>query len=126
MGHGNAFGDSQAQNFQVALDTGGAGTLKIYDAAFANLLATFILPVPSAPAVVSGSKQIVLNTITTVTAIATGTANAYRFTDNAGETIYEQDNQVGVAGSGRQVIVNTTAFVTGGAQSVLSCKISYL
>jgi hypothetical protein len=126
MGHGNAFGDSQAQNIQIAIDQGsGAGKLKIYTAAFTTLLVTFTLPDPCAPTVVTNAKKIILNAITSVNASASGTANAYRLTDSADVTIYEKDDQVGVNGSGRQLIMNTTTITSGVPQNVISLEIGY-
>jgi hypothetical protein len=126
MGHGNAFGDAQAQNIQIAIDQGSsAGKLKIYDAAFATLLVTFTLPDPCAPTVVANAKKIILNAITPVNASASGTANAYRLTDSDDVTIYEQDNQVGVNGSLRQLIMNTTTITSGVPQNVVSLEIGY-
>jgi hypothetical protein len=126
MGHGNAFGDSQAQNIQIAIDQGtGAGKLKIYTATFATLLVNFTLPDPCAPSVVTNSKKIVFNAITPVNAAASGTAAAYRLTDSDDVTIYEQDNQVGVNGSGRQLIMNTTTITSGVPQNVVSLEIGY-
>lgn len=127
MGHGNAFGDSQAQNIQIAIDQGsGAGKLKLYDTAFATLLVEFILDDPCAPSVVADSKKIVFSPITPVNATASGTAAAYRLTDSDDVTIYEADNQVGVNGSGRQLILNTTTISSGVPQSVISLEIGYL
>lgn len=127
MGHGNAFGDAQAQNIQIAIDQGsGAGKLKIYTTGFATLLVTFTLPDPCAPSVVTDSKKIVMNAITSVNAVASGTAAAYRLTDSADGTIYEADNQVGINGSGRQLIMNTTTITSGVPQSVVSLEIGYL
>lgn len=126
MGHGNAFGDSQAQNIQIALDGGSAdGKLKIYDTAFANLLVTFTLPFPCAPTVVTDAKKIVFNAITPVNASASGTAAAYRLTDGDDVVIYEADNQIGVNGSGRQLIMNTTTITSGVPQNVVSLEIGY-
>lgn len=126
MGHGNAFGDSQAQNIQIAIDQGsGAGKLKLYTAAFATLLIEFELPDPCAPTVTTNAKKIVMNAITSVNAVASGIAAAYRLTDSDDVTIYEADNQVGVNGSGRQLIMNTTTITSGVPQNVVSLEIGY-
>lgn len=127
MGHGNNFGDSQAQNIQIAIDQGsGEGKLKIYNTAFATLLVEFILSDPCAPTVVTDSKKIILDAIAPINAIASGTAASYRLTDSDDTVIYEADNQVGVNGSGRQLIMNTTTITSGVPQSVVSLQIGYL
>ncbi len=126
MGHGNAFGDSQAQNIQIAIDQGtGAGKLKLYTATFATLLVEFELPDPCAPTVVTNAKKIVFDPITSVNAVASGIAAAYRLTDSDDVTIYEADNQVGINGSGRQLIMNTTTITSGVPQNVVSLEIGY-
>lgn len=125
--HGNAFGDSQAQNVQIAIDQGsGAGKLKIYDTGFANLLVEYILADPCAPSVIANSKKIIFDAIAPINAIASGEAAAYRLTDSDDVMIYEADNQVGVNGSGRQLILNTTTITSGVPQSVVSLSIGYL
>jgi hypothetical protein len=127
MGHGNAFGDSQAQNIQIAIDQGSsAGKLKIYTTGFATLLATFTLPDPCAPTVVTDAKKIVFDAISSVNASATGTAAAYRLTDSDDVLIYDKDNDIGVIGSSAQLILNTTAIVSGLPQNVVSLSIGYV
>ncbi len=126
MGHGNAFGDSQAQNIQIAIDQGsGAGKLKEYTAGFATLLVEYTLQDPCAPTVVANSKKIVFSAITPVNAVATGISAAYRLTDSDDVVVYERDNDIGVNGSGKSLIKNSTNVTSGVPQTIVSLEIGY-
>jgi hypothetical protein len=109
------------------LDGGSAGTIKVYsgsrpaspdDAATGTLLATFTL---SNPAFGSASaKSAALNTVTSVTAAATGTAGYFRAANSAGTAMF--DGTVGT--SGAELNLNTVSITSGGTVSITSGTVS--
>ncbi len=124
--HGNAFGDSQAQNIQIAVDQGsGPGKLQEWTTGFGTLLVEYELPDPCAPSVVADSKKIVLNPVTPVTAIASGTSASFRLLDSDDVIIAQGDNEIGIVGSNKPVIKSTTTVVSGATQSIVSASFGY-
>lgn len=106
------------------LDAGaGAGTIKIYTgsqpagpgtAPTGTLLATFTL---SDPAFGSASTGVAtLGSVSSVSAVATGTAGWFRAADSDGTAVF--DGTVGT--SGAQLNLNTTSIVSGGTVSITS------
>jgi hypothetical protein len=91
----------------------GAGKLKIYSASFATLLATFTLPDPAFAAASSG--KIVGDSISSTTGSATGTAAVFRVTDSADVECFA--GTTGVAGSGADAILTSTAITSGAPTS---------
>ena len=124
--HGNAFGDIQAQNIQIAVDQGsGAGKLQEWTTGFATLLVEYELPDPCATTVVANSKKIVLNAVTPVAAIASGTSASFRLLDSDDTVIAQGDNEIGILGSNKPVIKTTTTVVSGATQSIVSATFGY-
>ena len=114
--HSSTVRNALANLIQTNVDASGDGKLKIYSGALSTLLATFALPSPSFDSASSGT--ITANSITPITASATGTAQSFSVTDGSDNVVFQ--GTVGVAGSGADLILNTTSLVTGGAVSVSS------
>ncbi|MFZ2540157.1 MAG: hypothetical protein WAW75_00120 [Gallionella sp.] len=96
---------------------GNAGLLKIYDAAYANVLSTHTFGSPFAPAASAG---VLTGTLpANVNASLTGTAALYRIYKADGTTLVEHGG-VGATGSGEPCIVNSTSFISGVAVQVLA------
>lgn len=114
--HSPTVRNALANLIKTNVDASGAGKLKIYSGALSTLLATFSLPSPSFGSASSGT--ITANSITPITASATGTAQSFSVTDGSDNVVFQ--GTVGVAGSGADLILNTTSLVTGGAVSVSS------
>ncbi|MBD2316688.1 hypothetical protein [Phormidium tenue] len=124
--HGNAFGDSQAQNIQIAADQGsGPGKLQEWTIDFGTLLTEYELPDPCAPTVVPDSKILVFNPITPVAAVASGTSASYRLLDSDNNVIYQGNNDIGILGSNKPVIKTSLIVVSGAIQTVVSFRIGY-
>ena len=124
--HGSAFGDFQAQNMQIAIDQGsGPGKLQEWTTGFGTLLVEYELPDPCAPSVVTDSKRIVLNAITPVAAIASGTSASFRLVDSDDTVIYQGDNEIGILGSNKPCIKSSLTVVSGAIQSVISVRVGY-
>jgi hypothetical protein len=101
------------------IDTGGGGALlKIYTAGFATLLATLTLSDPSFGSPSWGSMT--ANSITPDTnAAATGAAAKFRIYRSDGTTLIFTGD-VGIAGSGFDLILSSTAIVSGATVAVVS------
>ena len=112
------------------IDAGaGPGTIKVYDgtrpakgAAITTetLLVTGTFSDPSAPAATGG--VLTFNAITGGNAVADGTATWARVEDSDGTFI--MDMSVGLVGSGADLILNTTALVTGGPVAFTAATIT--
>jgi hypothetical protein len=104
----------------AAIDAGaGAGTVKLYTAAFAALLATMTFSDPSFAAASGGSAT--ANAITDDSAAdATGTAAVIRVASSTPTTVFE-----GTAGtSGTDLVLNTSAITTGDRVSISAASIT--
>lgn len=99
------------------IDTGGGGAkIKIYTSAFGTLLATLTMSDPSFGSPVVGVMT--ANTITSDTnAAATGTAAKFRiYRSDATTLVFSGD--IGIAGSGFDLILSSTAIVSGATVSI--------
>lgn len=112
-----------------ALDGASAGLLKVYSGtrpanpdtaptASEVVLADFTLPNPAFGAAASGSAA--LNSVTSVSASATGTATWFRATNSAGTAVF--DGNVGTSGS--DLNLNSTSISTGVTVSISSGSVS--
>jgi len=126
---------AMAQSLGAALQTGfhaGVGanvTLEIYTATHALLLATFNLgtaPFAAATTPTAGNPSIVALTGTpySVTAVASGTAAAYRLKDRDGTIVDSGTGATAISATpGAAVItVNTTSLTNGGTVDLLSLE----
>lgn len=114
--HAASIRNTLADVIASATDASGNGKIKIYAGTLATLLAEFSLPSPPFGVVTGGVHT--AEPITSVTASATGTAESFALTDGADNLVLQ--GTVGVAGSGADCILNTTALVTGGLVSISS------
>lgn len=111
------------------LDTGAAGTIKIYTGAqptnpdtaigAVTLLATFTLADPAFDAAVAGVKAIDASPVLETVGVADGTAAWFRAADSAGAPVF--DGTVSATGGGGNLELNTTTIsedldlsITGG------------
>ena len=122
---------TELRNAKLAANStiiGNAGRLEIYagtkpapGGAEGTTLAVFTLGSPFAPAPSNGVQSPTLPSATT--GLADGTAGWARVTKSDGTT-WVMDVTVGAAGSGAQIILNTTTISTGAAVSVVSWTIT--
>lgn len=113
---------TELRNAKLAANTsiiGNAGKLDLLTSANV-VLATFTLGSPFAPAPANGVQSPTLPAATT--GIANGTVAKARVTKSDGTLV--MDISAGAAGSGAQVILNTTTISTGAAVSVQSWTIT--
>lgn len=115
-----------ARNDAITADVGNAGRLRIYSGtrpatggAITTLLVELTLATPFAPA--SSAGVLTLGTITSGTAVATGTATWCRVYRSDGTTICF-DASVGT--SGADFILSTTAITSGATVSATSGSIT--
>jgi hypothetical protein len=113
----NAAGDA----ITALLNAGGAGTIEVRTGAqptdpgtavTGTLLATFTLSATAFAAFASGTGN--LNTVASVTAVATGTAGWFRMKNNAGTGVLDGD----VGTSGAVLNLSSTSIVSGGTVSI--------
>ncbi len=123
-----ALANTLADAIDAAVNTGGAGTIKIYTgsqpatadiAASGTLLATFTLDNPGF-GTASGGTVTLNGTPRTVAASNTGTAGWFRIASGGGSTIL--DGSVGT--SGNQINLNTTSITSGVNVTITSGTIS--
>lgn len=122
-GAGNAAVDAVVDS----LDGGSPGTIKVYtgsrpaspdSAATGTLLCTFTLANPAFGA--ASSKSASLNSVSSVAAVATGTAGYFRAATSGGAAKF--DGTVGT--SGAELNLNSTSITTGGTVSITSGTVS--
>lgn len=99
------------------------GTLQVAtDGTFSTILATFTLANPSCPSASSGTAT--ASSISSVTAAATGNAEAFRIRNSSNTTVYDRSdtNAVSASGGGGVLVLNqaTTGIVSGQTVSVSS------
>lgn len=106
-----------------------AGTVKIYSGtrpatggaiSGPTLLTSGTFSDPSAPNASGG--ELTFSAITYTDAVADGTATWARIADGDGNFVADCD--VGTSGSGAEIILNSTSFVTGGPVTHVSAKIT--
>ena len=91
----------------------GAAPTNVEDADSGTLLATFTLPAPAFGAAADGAPNAVAtaNSITGVTAAATGTAGHFRVKANGGTALWQ--GSCGATSSGENMELSNTSIATG-------------
>lgn len=127
-----------ARNAAVAaiaslINTGGAGSLKLYTGsqplnpdttASGTLLATFTLNNPAFSSPTSGTIDMILSPALNATAGANGTAGYVRILNGSGAAVY--DGSVGPASVGTaDFLLNSTSIVTGQVITILNGTLTF-
>lgn len=118
----NAIRSAMCDALVDAIDGGaGAGTLKIYTAAFATLLATLTFSDPAFGAAADGVATAAAIT-SDASADNTGTAAVFRVETSTPATCFE--GTVGGPSSGADIEFNSTAFVAGDTVAITALTIT--
>lgn len=126
LSYQTALATARLQKVIDLLDAGGAAKIIIGTSALSGatgVLATFVLPVPSAT--ISGRVLTFSGMAISAVAAAGGIAAKAELRKNDGTTVILSGLTVGVSGSGAHLIVDTASVVSGRTVYVLSGTITH-